>query len=328
MLRAVAVVAAPRVLVGRDGFNCAQDDRLTQLLGEAAAGHLVMILRDGDVLGVGGGRSVYFAAIGLSAGRRRALHGLTVASLAGGLGVYPLAEGPPLLMSADGSAALAAHALKAVRVIRRGEPGYQSPGSRLRFFWSVDDSGPIRPNVAVVGIGAVANGIHTCFDQLRHELDHELDRSGTQLADEITSQVEALRQQLKEHRVRPCGALYSPVADILARPFVVTPPNEVLTLIGADQFENLKAVVEELAQRVYAASPQQLAGIDHVVVVAGGARKAFPIWDFFVRFLQARGGTGSWRHSLVTDYWTAKDLLAIADVFASGITHDVSTPAR
>lgn len=298
-LRKAVVLGVPSSLSGKERFRCKLDDDLTRRLGHGAARYLGAILRDQDILGVGAGRSVYFTAVALEEMRRHS-QSITVVSMAGGLGVYPFDDAQPSLVSADTSSVLFAHALRGRRVMRNQRPAYDAPDQDQEWSWDP------KPNIAVLGVGAIATGIHNCFDQMRHELDDE----GRQLADTLVKKAELIRDELKKSRRQPLDPLYFPLADILARPFVVAPPRSVVKLVGSAPIEDLSATASEMARRVYATPPDRLAEIEHVILVAGGARKAFPIWHLLAVFLGTQ--SSPWHHSLVTDYWTANDLLAIA----------------
>jgi len=147
-------------------------------------------------------------------------------------------------------------------------------------------------------------------------------------ADEIVTRAESIRKELSRQNLNLWGAEYFPVADILARPLVVDAPKAVIKAVGDRPFWSLHALIEELLDEVQVQSlaPHDLAKVEHIVLVAGGARKVFPISHFLVRSLKTR--TAAWRHSLVTDYWTACDLLAVADGMRLEQRQTAATPAE
>jgi hypothetical protein len=175
-------------------------------------------------------------------------------------------------------------------------------------------------DVALLGVGTVAGDITNCFRQFKEELSEK--SKALDLAEEVTRVAEEMRSNLKDCGIRPWGALYFPLADVLGRPFVPEPPDVVLQAIGQQRFDSLSRSVRDLARQVHAARIEQLVDIQHVILVGGGARKAFPIWSL----LTALNQDGSRRHTLVTDYSTARDVLNVArGMRAQGIGRRVNT---
>lgn len=303
------ILPVPGVLAGKPIFSPALDERLAEMLGREARRHLAPLVRDGDVIGTGGGRSVYFTAVAfetLQDGRSN----LSVASLQGGLGIYTFAGGHPSPLSADSSAAVLARSLGAQKVLPAGKRSYC--GQKWK--------SPTHPlNVGLVGLGAVADDVPNCFEQMRHELDP----AGQMLADSIVAKSEEIRKQ--SEKISPFGVNYFPLGDVLGCPFVVPPPPDVVEAVGQGNFDILGKSVARMANLVYAAPVDQLATIGHLVIVAGGVRKAFPLHTFLTGPL--RGESSGRRHSLVTDYWTAKALLSIAQGVRAERSH-VGTQER
>ncbi len=308
-LREVTLVPIPPGFAGVHEFNCVYDERLTRILGDAGSRQLLASLRPGDVLGVGSGRSIYFTAVSTALqDRHQNGRGLCVVSMAGGQSIYPFAEGHTSVVSADVCTSLLGRALSA-RTIPRDQPAYKSLGSQLRFSWNIDDSGGFthRPNIAVVGVGTVAKDFFNCFRQSRFELDP----AGRALSEQIEGEADAIVDTLKSARIKPWHLAYFPVGDMLGVPFVVDPPAAVREVVSQERLRTLQERVLTMADRVCAATPEHLSKIDQVLIVAGGARKSFPVFHLIHRLLES--STNPWRHSLVTDYWTGRALLTLCE---------------
>lgn len=297
-LRRVIALPVPEIFASANSFDTRRDDSLSRWLGNEGGRYLAPLVRGGDSIGIGYGRSVRAFVDGF---RRENVgpRDLTLVSLAAGISVYPYSHGDPFDVSADGLALVLGHTLgAAARVVVVGRRGYSSQPKQWKWVQ--------KPSIAVVGLGVVESGIFNCFEQRRYEMDDD----GLALAEGAVAKAEAIRNRVTTQRIRPWGAEYYPLADFLGRPFVVEPPDDVRSALPPGELAELESVSGDLAQRIYAAPAEDLAEIEQTVLIAGGRRKAFAIWDFLTRFLSTLEHPR--RHSLITDYWTATDVLRIA----------------
>ena len=323
-LREAVLANVPESWCGRAyrWFNPSLDVALHRKLSQEAASLFLDTVRSHSVVAVGGGRAVHSLIQNLLRQRTLVADRLVVLSLQGGNGLYIYPDEQPAIVSANAAAVLLARSVSTAEVIQQVGLGYKrqnDPVAEARVFsFHPDDRGRVWPDLAVVGVGTIARGFPHCFECFQGELDD----TSRYLATQLELKVEVVRQHLDDQRPRPKGAFYFPVGDLLARPFVIDPPEQVKDKLKnlmcdgqkADGqrpvLEVLRDLAEKIAKNVVAPQPEELSRIENVMVLAGGARKAFPLYHVLMRYLDTRRNRD--RHSLVTDAWTGADLLALA----------------
>jgi DNA-binding transcriptional regulator LsrR (DeoR family) len=257
----------------QDCYDVGEDDRVHQILGRALAEELRTVLRVGDHIGVTGGRATSACAQSvriLGRGRPFSQDNIIVTSLAGGVSRIP--EFPPVeLLSADDVAITLAAGLRGARRRLLSVPWitvasdsiplkYPSEQIISEEEWAEDTS--FVPNVGVVGVGIIKEGLHPFFYEDKPELDP------------IRDLLRALKEQ-----VRVLG--YDAVGDLGQRLFVIDPPEGFA--LEQIALGHLSKLVDEINSHVMAPTFAQLRQISLLIVVAGGEYKRNALWTVLTK---------------------------------------------
>jgi DNA-binding transcriptional regulator LsrR (DeoR family)/DNA-binding XRE family transcriptional regulator len=248
------------------------DNQVHRWLGKMAAPLLLAILRKGDRVAVGSGRGPYECVCAAENRVHRSFADLDeIMSLTGSMGVQPwdATLGDPCL-DADGIAQKLAGFLYSpeltTSLVKAGLFDRETSGVPKHLTnWT---SGKM-PNVAVVGIGALAGGHRLCSDDIRHQQKRQ-----------VVAELDGLIQIAKkiDGLFTSSGDEYHCVADLAN--YLVTVPAPFPEMVPSDDWNELKARVERVNRYVIAPKPGELAEVAKngvVIAVAGGTFKRHAI---------------------------------------------------
>jgi DNA-binding transcriptional regulator LsrR (DeoR family) len=269
-LRGCLVVEAKEVTSAID------NDALHRRLGFALASVLGSgsTIRDGDVLGLGSGRGVYWTIQSL-ASQPPLRAEVTLCSLTGQVYARDHSEQVNLLLDADIHLGLLGLCFSRpvtlcpmshpIVVADPHEAATILEQSRLgESWWKLN---PVTH--AIVGVGVLANG-HRFFNEVKLAEPRQ-----TQLLDPIKRPLTAL-VAICEETLTASNGFYCPVADIANRLFYVPPPGRLRMAERARK--TLEAAVQdhlaEINSRLVTVGEAQLRSISQIVVVAGSRLKS------------------------------------------------------
>jgi DNA-binding transcriptional regulator LsrR (DeoR family) len=282
-LSAAIVVAADATLGGAGAAAPDVHPKLGSAIAAVIAGGA--LFRDGDIIGVGGGRGVYYtcealATLPLIRARRVTLVSLTGANHARDR------KRKNLRLDADHHLSLLGRCfLTEVKMHLVSHPlVYDDPAElagAMRRTW-LNPEGRWRVNLpthALVGMGTLVSG-HCMFDETA-AAPPDRDPVLAPIFEDLRSLITVCQPLISER--------YSPVADIVNRLFYVSPPAGV-TIDSATEQE-IRAAIDRINTKVLAVSPVDLKRIPAVMLVAGTRSKAIAIRqlltdnDYHIRFL-------------------------------------------
>ncbi len=239
-----------------------------QVLGRALAEELRVILRREDRIGVTGGRSTFACARAMNALNRTnpfVQRNIKITSLAGGISRSPHIPSFEQL-SADNVAVTMAAALPdsipyllSVPWIALPNTAGQSKYPTERFIleeeW-VKDPRNI-PDLAIMGIGVIQEGLHPFFYEDKLEL----------------TPIKELLLRLKDLM---SVVRYNVVGDFGQRFFFINPPEKVE--IKPDTLNEIEGLIKEINYHVTAPTLTQLKQIKTVIAISGEENKRHAIW--------------------------------------------------
>ncbi len=273
-------------------------DRLHEKLGLAMAEALSSgsMFRDGDVIGLGSGRGVYYTVAALESLTRvdkLRTQSLTLVSLTGDMHVRDHSKQLNFVMDANDHISILGRCF--------GPPiGLHKVYSRGVFDPQGAFTGPV-PDIALVGVGALVEG-HRLFDFEPTDRDDPL-------FDERRDIQELVR--LSSRLTELYGGEYCPVGDISNYLFYVPPPrgrNDVDEGIRDQLVSELKKYIKRLNKKLVTIQEDQLADVNTIILVAGTAWKRQAIHSLLTGGADGEMIRTRIRH-LCTDRTTAEELI-------------------
>jgi transcriptional regulator with XRE-family HTH domain len=289
------------------GAGLEDDNRTHAWLGRMAAAVLLALVREGDRVAVGSGRSTYECA---NAVRDRdwgyfpqldAIMSLTGRMAVGPWGASP--RGPR--QDADDVAASLLAVLPWHRALLVQQPLGTVKGGKLPDHlqpWDTKEGRSYLPHIAIVGIGVLAGGHRLCSEDVYTDLASDIHEPLRRLR-ETAARVDALAENSTPR--------YHCVADVCNHLFPVEPPGPK----DEELWPELLKAIADFNKREVSARPEQLALVAKhgaVIAVAGGWYKARAIRQLLVETRQPIVT------HLLTDEATARWLVQAAGAHASG----------
>jgi DNA-binding transcriptional regulator LsrR (DeoR family) len=275
VLGATIVVETSKPTRFRANTDIADED-LQRRLGAAMASYLVEAqpFRDGDVVGVGSGTAV---ASTIDALRTRplpfrALH-VTLMSLSGS--VHSRYTQRNLWQDSDTNTAMLSSCFTeevSVNLVRYPLVSVGQQHERERTCLAQSQWRQCRPNLALLGVGIFAPGKEFFVEATSRASEHE----------PLLAPVHQLLTQLAETCKPLMSVSFTPVADICNHLLYVPP-------LGGQKLPDLsermiRDVLNKINHRFVSITERQLAEIEHVMLVAGGAEKAPAISELLRKF--------------------------------------------
>jgi DNA-binding transcriptional regulator LsrR (DeoR family) len=305
-LRAAMVIESPPVPEAQEGDPKALvwDDEVHRNLGEGAAQLLSTgaLLRDGDVVGVGSGRGVYYTVDALTRLPPLRVSGVTLVSLTGAL--YARDHGKRLnaRLDADFHVSLLGLCIEHAANLRlvTHPLAYSNHTQLLRdhelTYLGAKQWQESPPAYALLGVGVLGPG-HRLYD-------------ATLEPDPILAPIDA---QLKKlimicDRWRGPTSAYWPVADVCNHLFYLPPPKSIR--MPEDTHREIIQLIADVNGRLLNVRADQLETIQHVVLVAGARKKAAAIGRLLSGDNSVPDGIPKMRiEFLCTDSRTAEELI-------------------
>jgi DNA-binding transcriptional regulator LsrR (DeoR family) len=260
-----------RVVADEPG-DPAPGDRVHRRLGMAVAELFEpsQVLRDGDVIGVGSGRGVYYSVEALHTRPRARKRSITIMSLTGAVFPTTHSDRLSLLLDADLHIALMA-ACFAEQVSLRpiAYPIAPVPEEEIRKqTWLSEGDFPKHvPFCALIGVGVLEKG-HRLYEAVRGKKgpDSEILKPIHKDLAELVTITEGFRT---------VKLPYCPVGDVCNYLFFVPPPQKVH--IDKAKADRIRALIASINEKTLTIRWNQLSMIQKIVLVAGTAGKALAI---------------------------------------------------
>ena len=324
------VVDVSEEFSGVHGFNAALDDKLHECLATHAAMFIRLRLRNGDHIGVGGGRAVYYIARELAKNpgplskMKVDVTSLTAALPFRELGVRDF----PVMLDSNNVAYLLYSAFGADMLKSRGElrtislPTAVQDPTDIRVLFDKYPAAQIlseqwdrqHPNHALLGVGIASPDYQNCLLEIGGQTMVPI----SEMIKKMRSLVEIIDKKVAGTKTRDFH--YRPLGDTANRPFVIPPPSKPVNIAKMVDAE-VRALGELSAQidkRLIAVELHQLKAVEVVIAVAGGLGKLWALWYILTcpryRFINV----------IFTDSHTARKLLE----FKNTLTFPDRTPSK
>ncbi len=245
------------------------DDEIHRSLGREAAKIIAegWVFKDGDVIGVGAGRGVYYTVDELSVlAEPMFCENIKIVSMTGSVEARNHMADLAFHMDAD------LHALNLMRCFTGATAefiaGPITPAERNHTILGPDKWQRCRPNHALVGVGVLASG-HRFYEEVRGPEPRSILRP---LREDLTTLVDCCANI--ETHVGVDG--YAAVGDLCHQLFFIDPPANGKP-VGKGLRENIEKLIDQINSCTLTVSEAQLQSIENITVIAGTARKGFAL---------------------------------------------------
>ena len=250
-----------------------RNDAIHATLGRAMARVIAggFVFRDGDVVGVGSGRGVYYTVDSLRQLPRLRAKNVVLGSLTGAVHARDHAQRINLTLDADTHVALLGPCFTQSVTLHLASHPIIFPGVRKTIWFSDQHWHDEPPTHALIGVGVLAPG-HRFFEDAGINTQHR-----EPILAPIQSDLESL--------VKLCGdverskgvdsRIYCPVADIANCLFYVQPPPGAN--IKNDTQREIERLVGKINDQLLNVNRQQLQQVGQIMLVAGTPKKAVAI---------------------------------------------------
>ena len=270
LTKAVVLELPPQLSCYRE-YSPRLDSCLHSFLGAVAAEHFQGIIRDGDYIGVGGGRAVASMVQEVAADDATAWQQCRVASLAGGIMWRSHGDGERFPLAAD---------VVALQLIGALSPGGPPDASAISLCLSLpflaerrEFVAPEDLDVAVVGLGNVVHQFHhfmvtseVATPENAQEIK-ELLHGAAQSIDNVSGVMD-----------KQSGGYYYPLLEVLNSAYVIRPPDRLPIETTDDSLiEDLSKRVWEINQFANGMRRKAFNKIPIRIGIGGGLHKTFQI---------------------------------------------------
>ena len=277
-----------------------RNDRIHRNLGWAM-GELIAtgtLFRDKDRIGLGSGRGVFYTVEALVRKLPLSVGDVTIGSLTGS--VYARDHSGQLnhMLDADNHTAHLAGCFSGRAQLRLiSHPiAFKTPSALKevqRLTWLGEWDERSRPTHALMGVGALIPG-HRLHEEARSSDKNEWLSPIAEFVEPLVDICDSIRSRFPR---------YCPVMDLCNRFFFVEPPPDVQ--IDGGTRDDIGRLLAGLNERLLTVTPEQLAEIESIILVAGGENK-----DLIVKNLLRNRSRYHYRvRYLCTDSLTASALL-------------------
>lgn len=263
------------------------DDALHQSLGQAMADIIARgaMFRHKDIIGLGSGRGVYYTIVGLRAYEKLRVE-VKLVSLTGD--VYAQTHEEPLNILLDADQHLNLMGRRFARPITLVPLSHRIAYPDSTKLQEILDDTHLNSEKwkaegithAITGVGVLSSG-HRFHTQTKVWLDKKKDSIRSKDLSDVSNILAPLKDfliplvEICEKVENESEDKYCPVADICNRLFFVPPPHWYN--LSDTLRQEIEKNINEINQRVVTVSTTQLEGIDNIILVAGGRKKALAI---------------------------------------------------